>query len=200
MQKLIALAIALLLAGSLQAEDTYWNQFRGPNGDGASTAKNLPVEFSEDSKALAWKTPVTGRAWSSPVIWGNQVWLTNAPEIENPEGVTAQKAFTSDVPLRKDPIELSAVCLDLKTGRKVHDLKVFDVFKIQFTHPTNSYASPTPYIEDGRIYVHFGAYGTACLDTATGKKIWERRDIECDHWRGPGSSPVVHGDLLFLCF
>lgn len=200
MLKLTTLALTLLLAGSVRADDGAWNQFRGPRGDGTSLAKNLPVEFAEDSKDLVWKTPVAGRAWSSPVIWGEQLWMTNAPEIENPEGVTALKAFTEDVPPRKDPISLSAVCLDLKTGRKLHDLKVFDVYKLQFTHSTNSYASPTPYIEEGRLYVHFGAYGTACIDTATGKKLWERRDIECNHWRGAGSSPVAYGDLLFLSF
>ena len=70
----------------------------------------------------------------------------------------------------------------------------------QFTHPKNSYASPTPFVEEGRIYVHFGAYGTACVDTSTGKTLWERRDLECDHFRGPGSSVAVYGDLVYLTF
>lgn len=200
MCRLTAVILTLLFAGTCHGEDACWNQFRGPAGDGSSSATSLPVEFSEDSENLVWKTAVTGRAWSSPVVWGDQVWVTNAPEIENPEGVTAVKAFTDDVPPRKSPITLSAVCLDLKSGRILHDVKVFDVYRLQFTHPTNSYASPTPYIEEGRIYVHFGAYGTACLDTTTGRKLWERRDLKCDHWRGPGSSPVVYGDLLYLTF
>jgi outer membrane protein assembly factor BamB len=66
--------------------------------------------------------------------------------------------------------------------------------------PTNSYASPTPAIEAGRVYVHFGSYGTACLDTATGQKLWERRDLPCDHFRAPASSPILYKDLLYLTF
>ncbi|MBM79482.1 MAG: quinonprotein alcohol dehydrogenase [Planctomycetaceae bacterium] len=77
---------------------------------------------------------------------------------------------------------------------------MFKVSKPQYTHATNSYGSCTPWIEDGRIWIHFGTYGTACVDTKTGKKLWERTDIECHHWRGPGSSPVIFGDNIFLTF
>lgn len=175
----------------LGAEESNWNQFRGPRGDGTTVAKGLPITFGEGSPEIVWKTPVVGRAWSSPVIWGEQVWLTNAPEIRN---------TTKDKPKLDAPLTLSAVCLDLKTGQVVHDLKLFEFDTPQFTHATNSYGSPTPFLEEGRAYIHFGAYGTACLDTKTGQKIWERRDLECDHFRGPGSSPVVHGGLLYLTF
>lgn len=168
-----------------------WNQFRGPHTDGTTTAKNLPVTFAEGSPEIRWKTPIVGRAWSSPVIWKNQVWLTNAPEIQN---------LGKDQKKLDKPLVLSAVCLDLTTGKVLMDLPLFEVDAPQFTHPTNSLASPTPYVEEGRVYIHFGTYGTACLDTQTGKKLWERRDLPCDHWRGPGSSPVVYGDLVYLTF
>lgn len=176
---------------SVTVADENWNQFRGPRGDGTSVAKGLPVKFAEGSPQIVWKTPVPGRAWSSPVIWGQQIWMTNAPEIQN---------TTKEKPKLDKPLELSAVCLDLAGGKIIHNVKLFDVDTPQFTHATNSYGSPTPYVEEGRVYIHFGAYGTACLDTATGKKIWERTDFECDHFRGPGSSPVVYGDLLYLTF
>lgn len=58
----------------------------------------------------------------------------------------------------------------------------------------------TPIVEDGRIYVHFGSYGTACLDTKTGQKLWERRDLNCDHRVRPASSPIIDRDSLFLHF
>jgi len=177
--------------GSLAVADDQWNQFRGPRGDGTSLEVGLPVTFSEGSPEIVWKTPVVGRAWSSPVIWNNQIWVTNAPEIQN---------TTKDKPKLDKPLELSAVCLDLETGKKIFDITLFEVDTPQFTHTTNSYGSPTPYIEEGRVYIHFGAYGTACLDTKTGKKIWARDDLRCDHFRGPGSSPVVYGDLLYLTF
>ncbi|MFO1066619.1 MAG: PQQ-binding-like beta-propeller repeat protein [Pirellulales bacterium] len=168
-----------------------WNQYRGPHADGTSESTKLPTTFAEGSPEIVWKTPVPGRAWSSPVVWGKQIWITNAPEL-------VSKAL--EVAKLDAPMTLTALCLDLDTGKVIHDLKMFDVSTVQVTHATNSYASPTPYIEEGRVYLHFGAYGTACVDTKTGKKIWERTDLECDHFRGPGSSPVVYGDLLYLTF
>ena len=179
-----ALAVAVILATltggcpSASAEDIAWPEFRGPGGDGISAAKELPLAWSETNH-VTWKTPIHGRAWSSPVVWGSQVWVTTASE---------------------DGRELYAVCVDRETGRVVRDQKLFDVEKPQFAHKFNSYASPTPAIEEGRIYVTFGSPGTACLDTSTGKLLWERRDFVCNHYRGAGSSPILHGGLLFLNF
>ena len=193
--------LTFVLSGvSAAAEETYWNQFRGPHADGTSEATGLPLKFSEGSPEILWKTEVKGRAWSSPVVWGNQIWVTNAPEITNPEGATNEDSFSKGAKPLETPIRLSAVCLDLVTGKVIHDVTVSEVFEPQYTHPTNSYASPTPWVEEGRVYVHFGTYGTACIDTTTGKKIWENRELKCHHWRGPGSSPVVHDDLIFLTF
>lgn len=189
--RLLASACLLLLCTASFADDAPWNQFRGQRGDGSSTEKELPVTFGEGSKEIVWKTSIPGRAWSSPVVWGKQIWLTNAPDIL---GNTKER-----VKLEK-PIALSAVCVNLESGKVIHDVKLFEVLELQVTHPTNTFASPTPFIEEGRVYIHFGSYGTACLDTKTGEKIWERRDLECDHFRGPGSSPVVHGELLYLTF
>ena len=190
-QTVVCCFVMLSLVVSLQADDLPWNQFRGPRGDGSSTEKGLPVTFAEGSKAILWKTPIAGRAWSSPVVWGKQIWLTNAPEIQN---------APKDKPKLDKPIELFAVCVDLDSGKIIHNIKLFEVDTPQFTHGTNSYGSPTPFIEEGRVYIHFGSYGTACLDTKTGEKLWDRRDMPCDHFRGPGSSPVVHGDLLYLTY
>lgn len=188
----LLVSVCLIVFGTTSfAADAPWNQFRGPRGDGSSTEKELPVTFAEGTKEIVWKTAIPGRAWSSPVVWGKQIWLTNAPDIL---GNTKER-----VKLEK-PIALSAVCVDLESGKVIHDVKLFEVSELQVTHPTNTFASPTPFIEEGRVYIHFGSYGTACLDTKTGEKIWERRDLECDHWRGPGSSPVVHGELLYLTF
>ena len=132
-----------------------------------------------EGKNVKWKTAVHGRAWSSPVILGNQVWMTTA----TPDGR-----------------ELFAVALDRDSGKIVFDLKLFDVATPQYAHPFNTYASPTPVIEPGRVYVTFGSPGTAAIDTKTGKVIWERRDFECNHFRGAGSSPILFGDLLLMHF
>ena len=101
----------------------------------------------------------------------------------------------------EDGRELFAVAVDRETGRVVHDLKLFQVETPQYAHPFNSYASPTPVIEKGRVYVTFGSPGTAALDTADGQGgLAERRDFECNHFRGAGSSPILFGDLLILHF
>ena len=176
---------------SFTIADDHWNQFRGPHADGTTTETGLPITFSDRSPEVVWKTPLDGRAWSSPVIWDKQIWLTNAPELVEP-AMTPKRL--------EDPLVLSALCLDVDTGSVIHKVNLFKVLLPQITHSTNSYASCTPYIEEGRVYLHYGAYGTACVDTETGKKIWERTDLHCDHFRGAGSSPIVYGDLLYLTF
>ena len=95
-----------------------------------------------------------------------------------------------------DGKQMFAVCVDRKSGKVVHDIKLFENEKPEpLGNPMNTYASPTPAIEEGRVYVHFGSYGTACLDTKTGEKLWERRDLPCDHFRGPASSPILYDNL-----
>ena len=169
---------ALLLLGASLAVAAHWPQFRGPNGDGHSSATDLPLTWSETNN-IRWKTAIHGKAWSSPVIWGDRIWMTSASE---------------------DGKELFAVCIDRDSGKILHDSKLFSVPNPQFCHKFNSYASPTPVIEGGRVYVTFGSPGTACLDSRTGKGLWERRDLECNHYRAAGSSPILHGNLLIMQF
>ena len=155
-----------------------WSQFRGGEGLGTAASRNLPLTWSEE-KNVRWKTAIHGRGWSSPVVLGDQLWLTTATE---------------------DGRELSVLSLDALTGTIAHDIKLFQVDKPPEWHPVNSYASPTPVIEPGRIYVNFGSLGTAALDTKTGSVLWQRRDLECDHFRGAGSSPILFRDLLIMHF
>ena len=173
---LVAAASCVIVAG-LQAGEN-WPQFRGPNGNGVSGAKSVPTRWSE-TENIRWKVPIHDKGWSSPVVWGDQVWMTTA---------------------RADGKEFFAVGVDRRSGKIVHDVKVFADPRPAYCHPYNSYASPTPVVESGRLYVHFGSHGTGCVDTATGEVLWLRRDFPCYHHRGPGSSPVVHGKLLFLLF
>lgn len=160
----------------LSAEN--WPEYRGVDGSGLSTAQDLPVTFAEGQN-IRWKTAIHGKGWSSPVIWGKQIWLTTATE---------------------DGHQLFAVCVDVSSGKIIHNIQVFQTENPRFCHPTNSYASPTPAIEEGRVYVHFGSYGTACLDSASGKIVWARKDLPCNHWRGPGSSPVIDKDRLLVAY
>jgi outer membrane protein assembly factor BamB len=186
----LSLSSLLLIAGISPAADN-WPEFRGPHGDGHADAKGLPDAWSEKEN-VRWKTAIHDKGWSSPVIWGNQVWLTTAT-------VKGDKRY--------------ALAVDRDSGKVVHDILVFETkLPVPKTDPKvhgdphdlwekfNSYASPSPAIEEGRVYVHFGATGTACLDTATGKPVWKRADLECGHHRGAGSSPVIVGDLVVLTF
>jgi outer membrane protein assembly factor BamB len=172
-----ALSLSLLLVTPARPGEN-WPEFRGPTADGQSRATGLPLTWSE-TENIRWKTAIHDKGWSSPVVWDKQVWMTTA---------------------REDGKELFAVCVDLESGKILHDIKVFDIEKPAFCIAFNSYASPTPAIEAGRVYVHFGSAGTACLDTATGKVLWTRQDLPCDHWRGAGSSPILYKDLLILTF
>src|ERR1041385_5103298 len=172
------LLVAGLLTLQAAADDINWPQYRGPRGDGTSVSTGLPLHWSETS-GVKWKTPIHGRAWSSPMIWGNQIWLTTATE---------------------DGRELFVVCLARDSGKSIYDLKLFDVENPQFAHKFNTYASPTPVLEEDRVYVTFGSPGTACLDTSSGKALWTRRDFECNHYRGAGSSPIIYQNLLIMNF
>src|SRR5262249_28650828 len=130
MKHLLSLTLVLFSAGVISAETENWPQFRGPTGDGHSEARQLPTPCGGQKKGK-WKTASHGKAWSSPVIWGEQVWLTTAPE---------------------NGTQLFAVCVDRDSGKVLRDLKLFDVERPQFCHEFNSYASPTPVIEEGRVY------------------------------------------------
>lgn len=173
----LPLALGWVWAAPLHAADP-WPQFRGPAANGQTKAKGLPLTFGEDRNVL-WKTAVPGKAWSSPVVWKSQIWVTTASE---------------------DGRQLGALCVDAESGRIIHQKTVFKIAEPQFCHPMNSYGTPTPTIEEGRIYLHFGSAGSACLDTATGTTLWTRQDLPCDHYRGAASSPILAGNLLVLTF
>ena len=161
-----------------QDDNKSWTDYRGPQTNGISTAQNVPSSWS-DSTNVDWKTLIPGKGWSSPVILNDIVWITTA--------IAEGK-------------ELRLLAVDLTSGDIQYDLKLFEKDSLQVQHPLNSFASPTPALEDGRVYAHFGAYGTACVDTESGKLIWERTDFNCDHDVGPGSSPFLYKDLLILTF
>ncbi|MEC9091126.1 MAG: PQQ-binding-like beta-propeller repeat protein, partial [Planctomycetota bacterium] len=169
----------------LKATDDNWNQFRGANGDGISTASQLPVEFSE-TENVRWKTPIVGEGWSSPVVWGNEIWLTTGSEQEK---------------------ELRALCLDLASGKVLKDVKVFDMIERErvegYLHDSphlNSPATPTSVVEADHVFVHFGSQGIACLKRQTGEKVWERRDLRIYQPVRQGSSPIVDRESLYVAY
>jgi outer membrane protein assembly factor BamB len=155
-----------------------WPEFRGPRGEGKAIGAELPTDFSDPS-IVVWKTAIAGKGWSSPVIADGRIWITTAAE----NGKT-----------------MSAICVDIDSGKIVHDQVIHENENPAPCHPTNSYASPTPVIDSGKVYLHFGSYGTTCLNAKTGEQIWQRTDLPCDHFRGPASSPIVYKNLLIVAF
>lgn len=159
-----------------------WPEFRGPTGDGyAAPTEKVPLEWSETTN-VKWKTPIPHRGWSAPVVLDGQVWVTTATVEGN---------------------DLFAIGLDAGTGRILFNEKLFhhdDPEPLGNGASMNSYATPSPLIEPGRVFVHFGSLGTACLDTTGGKVLWSREDLRCRHYRGASSSPVSFKNLLMLTF
>ena len=153
-----------------------WPQWRGPTADGHSDATGLPLHWSE-TENVVWKTAIHDMGHSTPIVWGGQAWLTTATE---------------------DGTVLYAVGIDCNTGKVIHDVEVFHTEEPQSINPLNSYATPSAVIEEGRVYVHYGSLGTACLDTASGDVLWRRSDLNCDHMQGPASSPILFEGLLIL--
>ena len=180
MSQRIAITLLLMLAGmgSQVSAGENWPQFRGPGGQGICDVKNLPLTWSE-TQNVVWKTPIHGKAWSSPVIWKDQIWMTTA----TPDGT-----------------ELGVVCVDKASGKILVDKVLFHIEHPQYCIAFNSYGSPTPCVEEGRVYVTFGSPGTACLDTRDASVIWTRTDFVCNHFRGAGSSPLLWNDLLIMDF
>lgn len=196
------LPAALLILPAVAMAEAEWPQFRGPGGQGHATARNLPASFSE-TENIAWRCELPGRAWSSPVIAGNEIWLTTAVEspITEAEKSERLKGTTNNQPLNvAGKLSLRALCVDRTSGKLLHDIELLVEPRPQPTHSMNSFASPTPVIADGKLYCHFGAYGTACLDTATREVLWTNRETVINHENGPGSSPALAGDvLIFHC-
>jgi outer membrane protein assembly factor BamB len=164
------------LAASVPAQ---WPEFRGPTGQGHASETGLPLEWSE-SRNVIWKVPVPGRGWSSPSIAGNRVWLTTS--VDGADG--------------RRGVSLRALAFDAANGQAVVNVEVFRVDRPEALNSKNSYASPTPIVDGDRVYVHFGAQGTAAL-TTTGEIVWKTR-LAYQSQHGNGGSPALYGDLLIV--
>jgi outer membrane protein assembly factor BamB len=176
----VAALTLLLWCPVVSAEE--WPQFRGPGGQGHSTETGLPLAWSESSNVL-WKARVRGVGWSSPVVAAGRVWLTAA--VQEPAA-----------PRTRAGLSLRVIAFDVQTGREAVNVEVFRIEPAGNIHPKNSRASPTPILEGDRVYVHFGADGTAALST-TGAILWTNR-FRYESQHGGGGSPVLHGDLLIF--
>ena len=158
------------------SQESNWTHFRGTNLDGISADNQVPVSWSDTTNVI-WKTDIRGKGWSSPVVYGNQVWLTTATV---------------------DGKEMSGICVDFKSGKILFDILLFKQDSIYRKHSINTFATPTPCIEQGFVYLNFGSTGTACVNTSDGKIVWERNDFKVEHVQGTGASPMLYKDFLIL--
>ena len=176
MRLFISLIFISALVLSCTSNENNWTHFRGSKLDGIADVKFAPVKWSPDSNIL-WKTEIHDKGWSSPVVYGNQVWMTTAKERGE---------------------DMYAVCVDFETGETIFDIKLFTPDSVYRKHSINSYATPTPCIEEGYVYIHFGRYGNACLNTSDGSVVWKRLDLEFEDIQGPGASPIIYKNVLIL--
>ena len=195
------LALFLLLPALLSGAES-WPQWRGPAANGHAGKAGYPSEWSAQ-KNVAWKSVLPGRGHSSPVHDGDTIWVTTAietpaSEAEKKERLKANKGLPTVTVLSK--VSLRALRIDPKSGKVLQDIEVLKKKQPQWVHKLNSYASPTPVIEGGKVYFHFGAYGNACIDAKTGKLLWKNEDkaLWVMHENGPGSSPLIWDNLMIF--
>ncbi|MDC3284302.1 PQQ-binding-like beta-propeller repeat protein [Opitutales bacterium] len=193
-----------LIAQTLLLSSEGWEQWRGPNGNGHAPAGEYPLEWSEN-KNLSWKTLLPGRGHSSPVYQDSTAWITTALETVASQEERERRANESSFPgamglhyLSK--VEFIALQVDLKTGKIIRQIKVFEKKAPQAIHRLNSYASPSPVLKNGKLFIHFGAFGNACLNSKTGQIIWKNQDPDLwiHHENGPGSTPVLWNKLMIF--
>ncbi len=197
--KLLSIVLAGFALVSLPVIGQDWSQFRGPNATGFSSAQGVPIEWSED-KNIRWKSAIPGRGWSSPVIAENELWFTTALEVKA-TGESAKEKMKSarvsgSVPYER--VEFVAICVDRTSGEMKHQVSLFETDSPPLINSLNSFASPTPAVDGKNVIVSFGTFGTACLERSTAEIVWTNTENQLKHETGPGSSPIIFGDLVIL--
>jgi len=183
--------LILIFGASLAQAGEDWPQFRGPQGDGTSTATELPLFWSETNH-IAWKTAVPGLGRSSPVVQGEHIWVTTA--LTKGE---RRAQIGPDEMWQADHLTLEAVCLNRADGRIVWESPLLEVDQPGPVHRFNSWATPTPAVSAGRLYCDFGTYGTVAVEANSGRVLW-RQTLPLEHQVGPGSSVAVWQNRLLL--
>ncbi|MFM7321596.1 MAG: PQQ-binding-like beta-propeller repeat protein [Armatimonadota bacterium] len=156
-----------------------WPDFRGPAGDGHGVARGLPRTWAPN-RNVVWRTPIHDSGWSSPIVAGDRVWITTATESGTTQWV---------------------VCVDARTGKVLLDDRVFENERPErIGAQGNTYASPSSVTDGRHVVSHFGTYGTVCHDVRSLRRVWTRRDLQCLHFQGPGSSPLLWRGRVVLTY
>lgn len=196
------LSVTVLLrasASSAPAADANWPQFRGPGALGVASNARLPEHWSP-TENIAWKTEIPGRGWSSPIAWGDKVFVTTAVSSGMPEAPKTGLYTGGERPDASRPEhQYTLLCLDLNSGKVNWEQVLHRGDPTQPTHVKNSYASETPVTDGERVYAYFGNVGVFSLDLQ-GHLLWTNR---CETHKsrngwGTGISPALHGDRLYV--
>ena len=181
-----------------------WPQWRGPDGSGISNEKNLPLEWSP-TKNIKWKTPIEGRSHSSPIVWGNRVFLTTAIEGPVVPGAKAVKHMDGDREfLHPDSVgadhkhTFKVLCLDRDTGKILWQATAWGGTPYDNRHRKSSYAASTPATDGKLVYAFFGTEGLYAYDFK-GQLAWK---VQLGNLgtvgMGTGTSPILFEDLVIV--
>jgi outer membrane protein assembly factor BamB len=219
---LICLSMCIFILSCTQKQN--WPQFRGPESNMVAPGKNLPAEWGND-KNIKWKYKIEGFGWSSPIVWGNKVFivasipekLVSEPMPQNLSTIVEEEEREDTVvvagpppprPPRppqdttgflKDTYRWEVTCINLNTGKELWKQVAYNGNPRVKKHSLNGYASETPVTDGKRLYVYFGMTGIFCYDL-DGKFLW-KKDIgayKTQNGWGTGSSPVIYKDILYI--
>jgi outer membrane protein assembly factor BamB len=176
-----------------------WAQWRGPLGTGVAPRGNPPVTWSE-KKNVRWKTALPGRGQSTPIVWGDRVFVTTAIPFGDPVAAQthdAPGAHDNVAPLRQQKFVVLA--LDRRDGGILWQRELRSERPHESAHETGSWASNSAVTDGEHVFVSFGSRGLYCLDM-DGKLRWQKDlgDMRTKHGHGEGASPVLHGDTLVV--
>lgn len=193
---LVGATCALIAAGNAQ---TNWPQFRGPSSRRIGDSDRLPVEWSTE-KNVTWRADVPGRGWSSPIVWGDGIFLTTA--VSDGEMEPPKKGLYLGGERPKPPEARHRwllLCLDRESGKAVWTTELHAAPPPTPIHVKNSYASETPVTEGEHVYVCFGPLGLFCVDFK-GAVVWSQKfePRKMQNGWGTSASPVLHGGRVFV--
>jgi outer membrane protein assembly factor BamB len=200
----VALIVCLLTALAISASAQNWPQWRGPSGQGISSEKDLPLEWSPE-KNIKWRTPITGRGHSSPIVWGDHIFLTSAvegPVISGAKAVkhiiNGQEVKLPDTVGADHSYTLKVICINSDTGAIVWERTAYEGRMYDDRQKRNTYASSTPATDGRYLYAYFGSEGLYCYDF-DGKQIWKVATAGVAKMGyGEGTSPVLFENLVIL--
>jgi outer membrane protein assembly factor BamB len=193
-----AILLLVTLLQPVGAATDRWPQFRGPQSSGVAEDPSLPDTWSS-TENVVWKTGIPGTGWSSPIVWGDNIFVTSVVSTVEAEKPKKGLYFGGERKAPEDVHRWAVYCLDWKTGRVKWEREVHRGAPPGPRHLKNSYASETPVTDGERLYVYFGNVGLFCFDMK-GKPVWSKKwpPVKTRYGWGTAASPIVHKDRIYV--